>query len=270
MLLGGFDGLHVGHRRLLACAKASGLPVGVMTIIGGKSGNIFTFSEREKIFKESGADFVFELPFAEIKNLSPTAFLEMLTREFNPTLFVCGEDFRFGALAKGTPEFIKASVSAQVEVFSLVEMGGEKISSRKVKELLSQGSVQEANLLLGEEFFLCGEVKRDRGVGRTIGFPTANIEYPQDKFPLKKGVYETKTLIEGREYKGITNYGHRPTFDDEKITAETYLDGFDGDLYGKILEIRFVRYLREIKKFESIEELQAQLQQDITRVRNEN
>ncbi len=269
MLLGGFDGLHVGHRRLLACAKSSGLPVGVMTIIGGKNGNIFTFSEREKIFKESGADFVFELPFEEIKNLTPTAFLEMLTREFNPALFVCGEDFRFGALARGTPDLIKASVSAQVEVFTLVEMGGEKISSRKIKELLAQGNIEQANALLGEEFFLCGEVKKDRGVGRTLGFPTANIEYPLDKFPIKKGVYETETLVNGKAYKGITNYGHRPTFDNERVTTETYLDGFDGDLYGKTLEIRFVRYLREIQKFESVEGLQAQLKQDITRVREE-
>ena len=83
MLLGGFDGLHVGHRRLLSRAKQSGLPVGVMTIMGGKEGNIFTFAERERIFKESGADFVFELPFAEIKDLSPTEFLRFLIKKFN-------------------------------------------------------------------------------------------------------------------------------------------------------------------------------------------
>ena len=267
MLLGGFDGLHVGHRRLLSRAKQSGLPVGVMTIMGGKEGNIFTFAERERIFKESGADFVFELPFAEIKDLSPTEFLRFLIEKFNPTLFVCGEDFRFGAGALGTPEIIKTSTQVRVEILSLVEMGGEKISSRKVKELLEKGEVEKANALLGEEFFLCGKVEKDRQVGRTIGFPTANIAYPQEKFPLKKGVYATKITVDGKEYKGITNYGARPTFDNDKVVTETYLDGFSGDLYGKELKIRFVKYLRGVTKFESVDGLIEQLNKDLKQIR---
>ena len=267
MLLGGFDGLHVGHRRLLSRAKQSGLPVGVMTIMGGKEGNIFTFAERERIFKENGADFVFELPFAEIKDMSPTEFLAFLIEKFHPSLFVCGEDFRFGAGAKGTPEMIKTSTQVRVEILSLVEMGGEKISCRKVKELLKSGEVEKANALLGEAFFLCGKVEKDRQVGRTIGFPTANIAYPQDKFPLKKGVYVTKTVVDGKEYTGITNYGARPTFDNDKVVTETYLDGFSGDLYGKELTVRFVNYLREVTKFESVDGLVKQLQKDVLRIR---
>lgn len=268
MLLGGFDGLHVGHRRLLSRAKQSGLPVGVITIIGGKDGNIFTFAERERIFKENGADFVVEFPFAAIKDVSPTDFLQLLIKKFNPSLFVCGEDFRFGAGAKGTPEMIKASTQVRVEILSLVEMCGEKISSRTIKELLRQGEVEQANLLLGEEFFLCGKVEKDRQVGRTIGFPTANIPYPQDKFPLKKGVYATKVKVDGKEYKGITNYGARPTFDNDKVVTETYLDGFSGDLYGKELTVRFVKYLRDVTKFASVDGLKAQLNEDIRRVRD--
>ena len=267
MLLGGFDGLHVGHRRLLSRAKQSGFPVGVMTIIGGKEGNIFTFTERERIFKACGADFVFELPFDEIKNMSPTEFLNFLIEEFHPALFVCGEDFHFGAGALGTPEMIKTSTQVRVEILSLVEMGGEKISSRRIKELLCKGEVEKANALLGEEFFLCGRVEKDRQVGRTIGFPTANIPYPKDKFPLKEGVYETKTRIDGKEYKGITNYGARPTFDNDKVVTETYLDGFSGDLYGKELTVRFVRYLRGVEKFDGAEALKNQLEKDIQRVR---
>lgn len=268
MLLGGFDGLHVGHRRLLSRAKESGLPVGVMTIIGGKEGNIFTFAEREQIFKESGADFVFELPFDEIKNMTPPEFLDFLMQELNPALFVCGEDFRFGAGAKGSPEIIKTSTQVRVEILSLVEMGGEKISSRKIKTLLCAGEIEKANALLGEKFFLQGKVVKDRQIGRTIGFPTANIPYPQDKYPLKKGVYETRAAVNSVEYKGITNYGARPTFDNDKVVTETYLDGFEGDLYGKELKIRFVRYLRDVQKFDSVEALKHQLEEDIQRVRN--
>ncbi len=267
MLLGGFDGLHVGHRRLLSRAQASGLPVGVMTIVGGKEGALFTPAEREDIFRRSGVDFAFELPFSEIKDLSPENFAEVLRSEFSPKLFVCGEDFRFGAGAKGTPSTLKEGGQVCVEVLPLLEMAGEKVSSRTVKRLLKEGEVARANELLGEPFFLLGEVQSDRKVGRTIGFPTANIAYPQEKFPLKKGVYETRVKLDGKVYEGITNYGARPTFEDASVWTETYLDGFRGDLYGKTLKVEFLRFLREIVKFDGVEELKRQLEYDIRRVR---
>ena len=267
MLLGGFDGLHAGHRLLLSCAKESGFLVGVMTIIGCKEEGIFTFKEREEIFQKAGVDFVFELPFEEIKDMPPEVFLRTLINEFNLQLFVCGEDFRFGAGAKGTPEMIKQATHVRVEVLSLLEMDGEKISSRQIKSLLREGRVEKANVMLSHPFFLKGEVKKDIQIGRTINFPTANIEYPIGKFLLKEGVYETSVTIGEKTYKGITNYGARPTFNNEKITTETYLDGFDGDLYGKELTVEFVRYLRGVEKFESAQALKEQLQNDIRRVR---
>ena len=267
MLLGGFDGLHTGHRRLLSRAKESGLPVGVMTIAGGKGESLFTIQERERIFQTSGADFAFELSFDEIKGIPAQAFLDILTKEFFPKLFLCGEDFRFGAGATGTPESIEKYTGVPTEVHALVEWQGEKISSRNVKTLLRGGQIEQANALLGEPFFLCGEVFRDRGVGRTINFPTANVLYPQEKFPLKIGVYETRVLAKGAWYKGVTNYGARPTFDNEKVLTESYLDGFSGDLYGENIQIRFVRFLRDVQKFASVSALQAQLTEDIRRVK---
>ncbi len=267
MLLGGFDGLHLGHRQLLARAKQSRLPVGVMTIWGGKSGAIFTLKEREDIFSRAGVDFLFELPFQEIARKSPAEFLALLKERFSPKLYVCGEDFRFGAGARGTPMHLKEGGQGCVEVLPLLEIGGEKVGVSAIKERLGKGRVESANELLGERFFLIGEVKRDRGIGRTIGFPTANIPYPKEKFPLKKGVYETKVCVDGEEYKCITNFGSRPTFDDNEVTTETYLDGFDGDLYGRELKVEFVRYLRDIVKFSSVDELREQLTKDIRRVR---
>ncbi len=267
MLLGGFDGLHVGHRQLLSRAKQSGVPVGVMTIVGGKDRCIFTPKERENIFQRTGVDFVFELPFSEIKDISPEGFLALLKTQFSPKLFVCGEDFRFGAKAAGTPAFIKERGQVCVEVLPLVEKRGEKVSSRTVKRLLSEGRIEEANALLGERFFLIGRVEKDRQVGRTLGFPTANIFYPQEKYPLKRGVYESFVEVDGVGYRGITNYGARPTFGDEVVCTETYLDGFAGDLYGREIKVEFVRYLRDIVKFESVEGLKKQLITDIGRVR---
>ncbi len=267
MLLGGFDGLHIGHRRLLACAKERGLPVGAMTIIDGKEGALFTQTEREDIFRRAGVDFLFELPFREIIHKSAEEFLDILQEKFQPTLFVCGEDFRFGTEAKGTPQTIKERGQVCVEVLPLLSVEGEKVSSTTVKRLLREGEIERANLLLGESFFLLGKVERDRQIGRTIGFPTANIAYPAEKFPLKNGVYETRTVIDGKAYKGITNYGARPTFGDERVWTETHLDGFSGDLYGRALRVEFVRFLREITKFDGAEGLKAQLEYDIRRVR---
>lgn len=270
MLLGGFDGLHAGHKTLVEKAKGFRLPIGIMTIVGGKGERgLFTLCEREEIFRRAGVDFVLELPFLEIKDLSPEIFTRQIIEECNPVAFVCGDDFRFGKNACGTPETLKQTGQVCVEVQKLLTVNGEKVSSTKIKAHLSKGEIERANELLGEEFFLIGGVVKDRGVGKTLGFPTANVFYPKDKHPVKRGVYETRVCLNGKEYKGITNYGNRPTFDDNTTITETYIDGFDGDLYGKPLKIRFTRYLRDIEKFESIEALKAQLNEDIRRVREE-
>lgn len=268
MLLGGFDGLHAGHKKLVESAKRFSLPIGIMTIVDGKDENgLFTLKEREEIFKRAGVDFAFELPFSEIKDLSPQEFCSLLLNEFHPTAFVCGDDFRFGKNACGDAQTLKGAGQVRVEVEKLITINGEKISSSKIKACLVAGQVESANELLGEEFFLLGTVVKDRGVGRTIGFPTANVEYPKEKYPIKQGVYETRVCVDEKEYKGITNYGNRPTFNNDTIITETYLDGFSGELYGKELKIRFKRQIREIKKFESAEKLKAQLNEDIRRVR---
>lgn len=268
MLLGGFDGLHIGHKKLVARAKTHGLPVGVMTIVGGKSGApLFTSAEREEIFRFAGIDFIFELPFEEIRDLSPQDFANLLQREFAPKAFVCGDDFRFGKGAAGTPETLKKAAQVCVETQTLLKVDGEKVSSTAVKNRLKKGEMEKANELLGERFFLLGKVYEDRKIGRTLGFPTANIAYPKDKFPLRKGVYETRVEVDGKTYRAITNYGNRPTFGNENECTETYLDGFDGDLYGRTLKVEFVRYLREIKKFDGVDGLKGQLQEDIRRVR---
>ena len=271
MLLGGFDGLHAGHKKLVERAKSFSLPIGIMTIVGGKEEkSLFTLQEREEIFKNAGVDFAFELPFQEIKNLSPDEFSNLLVEEFNPTAFVCGDDFRFGKNACGTAQMLKQTGQVRVEIEKLITANGEKISSRNIKTLALAGQIEKANELLGEAFFLIGTVVKDRGVGRTLGFPTANVQYPKEKYPIKQGVYETRVCVDGKQYKGITNYGNRPTFDNDAIITETYLDGFSGELYGKQLKIRFKRYLRDIKKFESVEALQAQLKEDIRRVREDD
>ena len=270
MLLGGFDGLHIGHRALLSRAKKQGGPVGIMTIVGCKEKALFTFAEREKIFQDAGIDFVFELPFTEIKTLSPDEFLALLEKEFSPRSYVCGDDFRFGAGAVGTAQTLKENTQVCVEIVELLRIDGEKISSTSIKKALKEGDLAIANALLGEEFFLMGEVVKDRQIGRTLQFPTANIHYPKDKFPMKQGVYQTWAEIDGKIYQGITNFGARPTFNDESVLTETHFIGFNGDLYGKTLTLHFTRFLREIIKFDDVAALKAQLMRDVEEVKNEN
>lgn len=268
ILLGGFDGLHVGHRRLLACAKSYGLPVGLMTIIGGKGGDgLFTGEERLEIFREAGVDFVFELCFEEIKELTPEEFLALLQEQFAPVALVAGEDFRFGKNAAGGIETLKSCHQVRVEIVPLVEIGGEKVSATLIKRLLKAGEIEAVNELLGQKFFLTGRVQKDRQVGRTIGFPTANIAYPAGKCALKQGVYETSVEVDGKVYRAITNYGARPTFHNDVVWTESYLDGFSGELYGRELTVKFVRYLRDVKQFSSVDELCEQLQADVQRIR---
>ena len=267
VLLGGFDGLHIGHRSLLEKAKTFGLPIGVMTIAGGKSTkNLFTTREKEDIFRRAGADFFFSLPFLEIQSLSPECFLSYLKKSLNPSVFVCGEDFRFGAGAAGNATSVEKYSKVPTHIGALLEIDGRKISSTTVKNCLENGDTLGANRLLGEPFFLIGEVIHDRAIGRTIGFPTANIVYPDEKFSLKKGVYATRIEVDGRCFDGITNYGARPTFDNGRVLTETHLIGFSGDLYGRELKIEFLRYLRENRKFDSVEELKIQLTKDVRRV----
>lgn len=268
LLVGGFDGLHIGHETLLAQAKKLGLPVGVMSITGGKGEPLFTPSEREEIFLKAGVDFCFFFAFDEIKDISAEDFCATLTENFYVKAFVCGEDFKFGKNALGTPWLLQKQTGVETVILPLLKSDGEKISTSDVKRAIDSKNIPYANGYLKEKFFLKGVVEKDRGVGKTLGFPTANILYPKDKYPLPYGVYETETVVDGKTYKGITNYGARPTFENEKIVTETYLDGFSGDLYGKTLSVQFIRFLRDIVAFDGVEKLIKQLEKDIGRVRN--
>lgn len=267
LLLGGFDGVHLGHRRLLSRAKEFSLPIGIMTIIGGKGEQLFTLEERKKTFAKVGIDFCVVMAFEKICSLSPEQFLTLLQEKFEIEGFVCGDDFRFGYKASGSIETLKELSKKKTFVEELLMVDGAKVSASGVKKLLSNGEIEKANELLGERFFLTGEVVEGRKIGRTMSFPTANIDYPKEKHPLKKGVYETRVAVDGKEYRGITNFGARPTFHDETVCTETYLVGYDGDLYGKQLTVEFVRYLRGVQKFASVDELKNQLKKDVERVR---
>lgn len=266
LLFGGFDGLHAGHKKLLETAKKYRLPIGITTIFGCKnSDTVFTAEERREIFKNAGFAFVCETTFEDIKDVQAETFAETLKTAYNVKNFVCGKDFRFGKGATGTPETL--GKTSRVDVEEILTQDGEKISSTAVKKYLADGDIEKVNSLLGDKFFLIGEVVEGRQVGRKLGFPTANIAYPQGKFALKKGVYETRVTLDGKTYFAITNYGERPTFDNGQVLTETYIDGYTGNLYATKIKVEFVRFLREITKFNCVDDLCTQLEEDIRRVR---
>ena len=267
LLLGGFDGLHTGHESLRKQAVKTGLPVGLTSIMGGKAGDLFTRREREIIFERAGFAFVREIQFtAEFKNTSAEDFLRELFQNIPARAVFCGEDFRFGRDAAGTPELLKKLAPCPVEVLPLLTEEKKKISASHIKSLLKEGKLAEANRLLPYGYFLQGTVEYGRGVGHTYGFPTLNVSYPEEKFALREGVYGGYAETEAGKFPAIINFGARPTFGVVESKVEAYLKGFSGDLYGTIVRIYPTQFLRTIKKFSSEEELKKQLQKDIESV----
>lgn len=264
LLLGGFDGLHVGHASLLKAAKETGLPVAI-TSIGGvkKGGDLFTREERRVVFREAGVRYALEFDFTEeLRATSAEQFIENILERVNAKALFCGEDFRFGKGAAGTPELLKEIAPCPVTVLPLTLVNGEKAAVSHIKELLASGKIQEANALCSG-FFLQGEVEHGRQVGRTYGFPTLNLTYPDGKFPMKEGVYGGTVKTPVGEFSSIIHFGARPTFGVSERKVEAYLKGFSGDLYGATVRLCPKRFLREICKFSSREELELQLQKDL-------
>lgn len=277
LMLGYFDGMHVGHRALLRaamdCAAKDNLKVGVMTFYGGKKGGqIYVFEERVRLFESLGADFALAARFDEaFKQTEKEEFLRAVFAKCNVRALVCGEDFTFGRDASGTVEDVKKAAfehGASLSVQPLVGIFEHKAAASLAKEYLAAGDIEKLNELLGSRYFIAGKVSTEgRHVGSKLGFPTANLHLPPGKFPLRQGVYAVSVTLGGKDFRGIANYGARPTFGDERVVLEVYIDGYRGDLYGKEIAVYFDARLRDIQKFESAEALKAQLKSDLEKIR---
>ncbi|MDE5766520.1 MAG: hypothetical protein K2I17_05080, partial [Clostridia bacterium] len=211
----------------------------------------------------------------EFKKTAPLDFLKAVEDKINVKAYMSGKDFRFGAQAKGKSSTLKNYAEDDENgVWYMpikdVELDGEKISTTLIKSCLDEGNVAKANQLLGSEFTLTGEVVKGAGRGTSVvGFPTVNIEYPEWKHPLKHGVYSVKCLIGETDYQGVANFGTCPTFGDDRVALEVYFEGFNGDLYGQVLTVRFIDFVREIEEFASADELSGQIKSDLNTVNEE-
>ena len=275
VVLGCFDAVHIGHQALLKKAKLNakinGLDLGVMMFADGKGGRqVFTFEERVAMLEQYNAKFILRIDYTEeFKKTSAQDFLENLEQHINLKGYMSGKDFRFGAGAKGKSSTLKKYAEDEdnavwYEAVKDVALDGEKVSTTLIKQCLEEGKINKASQLLGRQFFVSGEVCEGHGRGKQLGFPTANIAYPENKVLVAPGVYGVEAEIDGTVYKGVANCGPRPTFGEDSYTLEVYFEGLSEDLYGKTFTVRFLNYIRGIRKFATAEELAAQIAVDAT------
>ncbi len=280
--VGMFDGGHLGHRSLLVHVREA-------ANIRGQVPAVFTFDahpleivaperapkllsslpERINLLHEAGAEHVEVLKFdSELRNLSAEDFMAMLRNRFNVATLVIGFNHRFGRGADGSfDEYRETGHSLGIDVLKADECAKPGISSTAVRHMLAKGDIEHANALLGRHFRMTGIVENGHHIGRTIGFPTANIRVDPRIIVPAPGVYAAKaTMPDTTEYPAMVNIGVRPTVDNTPspdITIEAHMIGFDGNLYGKEITLGFIGYLRPEQKFPTLVALRTQLASDL-------
>ena len=234
--------------------------------------HLTTLEQKLKYFADEGMDFAYVADFEDLKDLSPEEFInDILKSQCACNGAVCGYNYRFGKGGKGTPALLQSLLGdAYVSIKSAVMYDGAAVSSTRIRTLLRQGNVKEANALLTTPFSIKAPVEHGKGLGRHLGAPTFNQKPPKDMLIPACGVYLTRCFVDGKRYFGLTNIGTHPTVDtNAALNFETHILEFDGDLYQKELTVEFLDYIRPELRFNSADELQKQIQQDINAVKEQ-
>lgn len=273
--LGYFDGVHLGHRRVLGAAveyaAAHGLTPAAFTfsLPGGQSlkgRRILSAGQKHARVAALGITAYMEPPFESFRSLSPEDFVNKILVEcFAAKAVFCGDNFTFGAYAAGNVDRLKelcAPLGIAVTIVDMAQYGGQTVSSTRIRAALEEGRIEDANAMLGAPYAIDWPVQHGKGIGSSkLGTPTINQNYPAHALQPCLGVYLTRILLDGQWYPAATGLGRRPTVEGEghsaAVTCETYVPDFSGDVYGQTPVLEFHRYLCPVRKFGSLDELSA-------------
>ena len=278
--IGVFDGVHQGHKHLLALLKEQAeqqdLLTGVVTFRQHPEDVLFPKEElpfltdmktRTELLKNEGVDFVVPLTFnTELAQLKPQEFLSLLQKHLKMKHLIVGTDFALGKGRvgdKASLEKLGREMGFSFTAVPPLEMDGEIVSSTAIREAMAAGNMPRVRKLAGHYFSLHGKVVPGTGQGEGLGFPTANLNVNKGQALPPDGVYASWAHINGNTYESMTNVGLCPTFEHEKRTIETYILEYSGDLYGSDLSVDLVGKLRDEEKFTSIDDLKTQIAEDI-------
>jgi riboflavin kinase / FMN adenylyltransferase len=283
--LGNFDGIHCGHRQViepvLAAREQAVLRLYATVVSFSPHPREFfsrqplallsPFEERIALLEQTGVDQLMVLPFdQELANLSPEEFVDqILVDRLQAKHISVGKDFRFGHRRAGNADLLQqlaAHHGIEVTQVSLQTLDGERISSSAIRQALAVGDIQTTSQLLGRPYRLIGKVVEGQKVGRTIGFPTANLQLPSNKLVPAQGVYGVrvsgKDLNQGNALSGVMNIGNRPTVNGLEQTIEVHILDWQGDLYGQELTVELLEFIRSEQRFPSLDALKEQISAD--------
>lgn len=284
LALGYFDGVHLGHQKVISTAvnfaHKNGNKSAVITFKdhpccffkGVCPKYILTREDRLKHIEALGVDYVYILDFdEELSMFTAEEYLKkILIDNFSPVSISTGFNHYFGAEKSGGADLLaKMQTVYGYKYFEVSpqRINNETISSTAIRNSLSKGQIKNANEMLGYKFTISGEVVKGQQLGRQIGFRTANLIYPQELIDLPFGVYSVIVHHKGVTYNGITNFGIRPTVSDtHRCSLETHILDFDVDIYGQKISVEFLKMIRPEKKFDSIDDLKAQISLDIAEI----
>lgn len=279
--IGKFDGIHVGHRRLLQeilDQKKKGRRACVFTfdpapsVFFGKGDekSLTTRDEKRKLFELLGIDILIEFPMNnETASILPQVFIsDILCDKMNAVFIAAGEDLSYGMGGAGNASLLQemaGEYGLEIQIIPKIVIAGKKVSSTLVREAVEQGDMIYAESLLGLPYSVSGIVQHGNHIGHSLGMPTLNLIPSKDKLLPPNGVYFSRVMLDGKLYKGISNIGLRPTIEEEvKLTGvETYLYDYNGDAYGKEIEVSFLDFRRKEQKFTDMEQLKKQLMEDL-------
>ena len=269
--MGFFDGIHIGHRAVIneavqwagANDAAPALFTFRLPVVNKMKGKrLLSTADKHALVASLGVEYYLTPDFEEIKGLTPEQFVLGIVRDCRARALVCGENFTFGAKAAGNPELLRTlcePLGVKVIVVPMAQFEEKPVSSTRIRTALEGGDIPAANAMLGMPYAIRFEVQHGAGLGHTLGVPTINQLYPEGFQLPRSGIYITRNFIGGRWYPSATGLGSRPTVNDDatKVTCETFIPGFSGNLYGTDPVVEFHAYLSPSKKFDTLDELRA-------------